>query len=311
MSVWNGKKIAVLMGGNSREREISLRTGTAISKAIVGLGYDVVDVDVTDGFELVDVFRKEQPAVAVIAMHGKFGEDGCIQGLLEMLRIPYTGSGVLASSVAMDKAVCLEVAKGLGIPSAKSFLVESTEIDSPLSNKLFDPPMVVKPVREGSTINVTIVENESELSCALAHAAKSDSRILVEKYIDGVEVTVGILNGKALPVLEIAPKEGFYDYESKYTRGRTEYIVPARIDDDVAVKLQEWSVALFDSIGCSGTARADFIVPPEGEPCFLEINTIPGMTELSLVPMAAAHMGLSFEELCEALLNDAALKINV
>jgi D-alanine-D-alanine ligase len=311
MNKWKDKKVAVLMGGMSREREISLRTGSAISKAMTARGYDVIDVDVTDGFSLVDILRKERPDVAVVALHGKFGEDGCVQGLLEMLRIPYTGSGVLASSVAMDKVVCLELAKGLGIPSADGFLVNASEIDSPLSNRLFSPPMVVKPVREGSTINVTIVDDESDLISALKEAARSDDRILVEKYIEGVEVTVGVLNGRALSVLEIAPKDGFYDYESKYTKGKTEYIVPARIDEGVALKLQEWSVNLFNSIECSGIARADFIVPPVGDPCFLEINTIPGMTELSLVPMAAAHMGLSFEDVCEELLSGASLKINV
>lgn len=306
---WKGKRIAVLLGGASQEREISLRTGGAIAKALRSRGYDVVEIDVGDGAELVARLSRERPAAAVVALHGKFGEDGCIQGLLEMLRLPYTGGGVLASAVGMDKVLCLEIARGLGIPCPAGVVLcadEAERIELPMAL-----PVIVKPAREGSTINMTIVHTEVELAPAIRQAAQSDEKIIVERYVAGREVTVGLINGRALPVLEIAPKSGFYDYASKYTKGMTEYIVPARIPEEIAARLQEWSTRLYRAIECDGTARADFIVTEEGEAVFLEINTIPGMTELSLVPKAAAHVGLSFEDLCEELLAGAKLKVNI
>jgi D-alanine-D-alanine ligase len=169
--------------------------------------------------------------------------------------------------------------------------------------------VIVKPSREGSTINMTIVRKPEELAPALATAAGSDTRVLVEEFLEGREVTVGVLNGEVLPPLEIAPKSGFYDYASKYTKGATEYIVPARIGTGIARRLQEWTLAIYRAIDCDGTARADFIVASDDEAWFLEINTIPGMTELSLVPKAAAYIGLSFDDVCERLLQSARLKV--
>ncbi|MBT3182806.1 MAG: D-alanine--D-alanine ligase [Deltaproteobacteria bacterium] len=310
---WTGKKIAMLMGGTSKEREISLKTGTAISKGLRSRGYNIIDIDVGCGFKLVDDLKNAKPDAAVIALHGKFGEDGCIQGLLEMLRIPYTGGGVLASSVGMDKALTLKIAGDLGIisPRGVELNLEEREIDEFLQGYSMDKPLIVKPSREGSTINVTIVDNVDALKTAIEKASESDSRIIIEEFIKGVEVTVGVLNGRALPTLEIAPKSGFYDYESKYTKGMTEYLVPARISDASAKKLQVWSESIYRAIECYGTARCDYIVAEGEKPYFLEINTIPGMTELSLVPKAAAGEGMSFEDVCEELLNGAALKVNV
>lgn len=307
---WKGKKIGVLMGGVTKEREISLRTGAAISTSLKRMGYDAVDIDV--GSDVVERIRAEAIDVAFIALHGKFGEDGCIQGLLEMMRIPYTGGGVMGSSVGMDKVVCDMVAMQLGIPIPREecFNINDGPADMIAQRVTTSCPVIVKPSREGSTINMTIVRKPEDLQKAIEIAAKSDEKIIVQEFITGKEVTVGILNGKALPALEIAPKSGFYDYSSKYTKGATEYILPARISPKVAQKIQDWSVAVFDALDCSGTARCDYIVGDDDRAFFLEINTIPGMTELSLVPKAAAHIGIDFDHLVSEILNAASLKVN-
>jgi D-alanine-D-alanine ligase len=308
---WKGKKIGVLMGGITKEREISLRTGNAISGALKRLGYDVVDIDV--GSDLIERIKRERIDVAFIALHGKFGEDGCVQGLLEMMRIPYTGGGVLGSSVGMDKIVCDMVALQLGIPVPREqcFNIKEETPETFIQRLTIPCPVIVKPSREGSTINVTIVNRPEELLQALLTASKSDEKIIVQEYLCGKEITVGLLNGRALPPLEIAPKSGFYDYTSKYTKGMTEYIVPARISQNAAEKISDWSVAIFKAIDCSGAARCDYIVGENDRAHFLEINTIPGMTELSLVPKAAAHIGISFDELVLEILNAAELKVNI
>lgn len=310
---WKNKKVAIIMGGISREREISLKTGSAISEALKSRGYDVKDIDMTDGFALAFEIESLRPDVCLIALHGKYGEDGCIQGFLEMLKVPYTGSGVLGSSVGMDKIICTKVAEDLDIrcPERRVVDLEKQDKDEFVKNLDIGFPLIVKPSREGSTINVTIVDKASELSDAIEKAAQSDSMIVVEKYIKGAEVTVGVINGKILPVLEIAPKSGFYDFESKYTKGKTEYIVPARISDEVATKIQAWTEKIYNIIECDGIARADYIIDSNDEAYFLEINTIPGMTELSLVPKAAQNIGISFEDLCEQLLDGAGLKTRV
>ena len=310
---WKGKRVAVLMGGNSKEREISFKTGTAILDGLRRRGYDAERIEFTDGMELVTKLSASRPDVAVVALHGKFGEDGCVQGLLEMMRIPYTGGGVLASSVGMHKVVCKRIAREIGIPCVEDqlFCAESDDPDSFPSKLDIGYPVIVKPSREGSTINMTIVKRSEDLPAALRIAAESDGDIIVERYVKGREVTVGVLNGEALPTLEIAPKSGFYDFTSKYTKGMTEYIVPARIGDGMAKKLQMWSEEICRAIECEGTARVDYIVPSDDAAYFLEVNTIPGMTELSLVPKAAAHVGMDFDEVCERLLDGARLKVEV
>lgn len=308
---WKGKKIGVLMGGVTKEREISLRTGTAISASLKRMGYDVADIDV--GSDVVDRIRAEGIDVAFIALHGKFGEDGCVQGLLEMMRIPYTGGGVMGSAVGMDKIICDMVAMQLGIPLPREecFNINDGSPDAIVRWLAIPYPVIVKPSREGSTINMTIVKNQDELPRAIEIAAKSDDKIIVQEFVPGKEVTVGILNGRALPPLEIAPKSGFYDYTSKYTKGATEYILPARISQKISEKIQDWSVAVFNALDCSGTARCDYIVDENDRAFFLEINTIPGMTELSLVPKAAAHIGITFDMLVGEILDTASLKVNV
>lgn len=308
---WKNKKVAVVMGGVSKERDISLRTGSAISAALIRKNYDVVQLDVKSNAELVSKLTNERPDVVVVALHGKYGEDGCVQGLLEVMGIPYTGGGVLSSAVGMDKAVCNRIARELGIPCPKEILFDAAKEDADEFTKQMGIafPVIVKPSREGSTINMTIVNNKHELIAAIKKAVESDSKILVEEYIKGKEITVGVLNGNALPPLEIAPKSGFYDYTSKYTKGMTEYIVPARIDAPMTERLKLWTESIYREIECDGTARADYIVTPDGGAYFLEINTIPGMTELSLVPKAAAHIGIGFDDLCERLLAGASLKV--
>lgn len=310
---WKGKKVAVLMGGQSKENEISLKTGNAIAKALKRKGYNVIPLEFGMGSELIARLFDERPDVAVIALHGKFGEDGCVQGLLEIISIPYTGGGVLSSAVGMDKVVCSRIARELDIPCPEEEVFESSsgmnlaEFESGLKIEL---PVIVKPSREGSTINMTIVKKKEELVPAIKKALKSDTKVIVEKYIFGKEVTVGVINGTVLPPLEIAPKSGFYDYASKYTKGMTEYIIPARIDSAAAERLKEWTGAIYRGIECEGTARADFIVSPDNKSYFLEINTVPGMTELSLVPKAAAHIGITFDDVCEMLLDSARLKVS-
>ncbi|PIU57869.1 MAG: D-alanine--D-alanine ligase [Deltaproteobacteria bacterium CG07_land_8_20_14_0_80_38_7] len=307
---WKDKKIGVLMGGITKERDISLRTGTAISSSLKRRGYNVEDIDV--GLDVIDKLKTEKIDVAFIALHGKFGEDGCIQGLLEIMRIPYTGSGVVGSSVGMDKIIADTVAKQIGIklPEERFFDMNKGIPEHFVKELDISYPVVVKPSREGSTINISIVDDATKLLDAIRLASKSDNKIIVQQYIKGKELTVGLINGRALPVLEIVPKSGFYDYNSKYTKGMTEYIVPARISEKCAEKLQQNSAKMFTALDCSGAARCDFILKDDDDAYFLEINTIPGMTELSLVPKAAAHIGISFDDLVEDILSTAALKVN-
>ena len=293
------------MGGISKEREISLKTGSAISTSLRRLNYEVIDVDV--GKDIVTKLESVKPDIAIVALHGQYGEDGCIQGLLEIMNIPYSGSGVLGSSVGMDKSVCKMVAGDLGLTLPKNIVYKKGDSKNNLKVD-FGYPVVVKPSREGSTINVSIIHKESELESAVDVAFKSDNKILIEEYIKGVEVTVGVVNGKALTVLEVVPESGFYDFESKYTKGKTEYIVPARIDENVAKQIQNDALKIYNAVDCSGIARIDFIVADNNKNYFLEINTMPGMTELSLVPKAANHDGVTFDQLVEELVNSAGLK---
>lgn len=302
---FKGKKIAVLLGGLSKERDVSLRSGAAVAKALRTKGHNVVEIDM--GRDIAERLRVEKVAAAFLALHGRYGEDGSIQGLLEILGIPYTGSGPLASAIGMDKELTKRLVVPIGVrtPGWKVFhRKKAGDVRlSPLSL-----PVVVKPNREGSTIGISIVREEKEFLSALQQAFSLDETVLVEEYVAGREVTVAVVNGRALPVLEIVPKSGFYDYTSKYTKGMTEYIVPAKIPDGVRDNLQQWSERIWSLLVLSGFARMDFMIANAGDDYFLEVNTIPGMTETSLVPKAAASAGLSFEDLCEEILQEAALK---
>jgi D-alanine-D-alanine ligase len=302
------KKIGVMMGGLSREREISLRTGKAILRALTEKGYQALPIDV--GLDIAETLIKEKIEVAFIALHGRFGEDGTIQGMLELMRIPYTGSGVLASALALHKIMAkkLFLCEKIPTPTYEVFQREEIEKNPPRTASL-PLPLVVKPAREGSTIGVSIVRKEEEWVPALKEAEKYDQEILVEEFMKGKEITVGILEDIPLPIIEIAPKSGFYDYHSKYTKGETEYIIPARIPREKYLYAQEMSLKAFQALGCSGCARVDLMTDEDGNPFVIDVNTMPGMTETSLLPKAAGYAGISFEDLVERILLRASLKL--
>jgi D-alanine-D-alanine ligase len=298
------KKIAVLMGGLSAEREISLRTGRAVLAALQEAGYTAVGIDA--GRDLAARLEAEKTEVAFIALHGRFGEDGTVQGLLEILGIPYTGSGVMASAVAMDKVTTKKILLYHELPTP-AFDVFQRGIDKVVFLSRHQHfPLVVKPAREGSTIGVSIVRDAKELHAGLESALAHDDLVLVEDFIKGLEVTVGVLDGEALPVIQVVPKGGFYDFQAKYTAGQTEYLVPAPLEGALYERLQQVAVAAFRALGCAGAARVDFMVREREFYC-LEVNTIPGMTETSLLPKAARQNGIPFGELVQRILEGAAL----
>ncbi len=300
------KTVGVFLGGESSEREVSLRTGFAAASALRRLGYEVREIDLV-GDWLAGI-RGAGVDVAFLALHGRFGEDGCIQGALELARIPYTGSGVAASALSMSKVLAKRVAASVGVPVAQDALYEG-EMRSATPPPGMGFPLVVKPDREGSTVGISIVRAPEEWGPALAEAGKFDRRVLVETYIPGREITVGILNGKVLPAIEIVPKSGsgFYDYRSKYTAGQTEYVIPVPMERDILVRAAETTRKAAAALSLRGAARLDYRVDPAGNLFFLEANTIPGMTETSLLPKAAKFDGMTFDELVEEILEDAGL----
>ena len=293
------------MGGLSAEKEISLKSGKAVLKALLEKGYQPLGIEV-DRSVTTHLF-KEKIEVAFIALHGPWGEDGSMQGLLEMMGIPYTGSGVLASALAMDKVMAKKIFCYHQLPTPQ-FQVVSYGHGRP--ELTIDTPLVVKPVCGGSTLGTSIVKSRNELEKALRKAAEYDREIMIEKYVDGKDITVGILNGEYLPVIEVVPGGGFYNYDAKYSPGRTEYIVPARLPQGLTQKAQKLAVAAYRALVCSGAARVDFRMDGKGNPAILEVNTIPGLTETSLLPMAAAQVGIDFPNLTERILFSARLHIN-
>jgi D-alanine-D-alanine ligase len=302
------KRVTVMMGGLSREREISLKTGKAILKALTEKGYPVTPVDVGD--DIAEKLVKEKIECAFLALHGRFGEDGTIQGMLELMRIPYTGSGVLASALAMHKIMSKKFFLYEKIPTPRFEVFQREEMKKDHPKKTSLPlPVVVKPAREGSTIGVSIVRKDEELGPALKKAGEYDEEILVEEFMKGKEITVGILENIPLPVIEIVPKSGFYDYYSKYTKGETQYILPARIPREKYLYAQEISLRAFQQLGCSGVARVDLMTDENENPFVIDVNTMPGMTEASLLPKAANYAGIPFEDLVERILLGASLKM--
>ena len=297
-------KVAVLMGGPSSEREISLLSGNAVLSALRSRGVDAHAFDPAerDLFELRrDGFRR-----AFIALHGRFGEDGTVQGALEVMRIPYTGSGVMASALAMDKWRTKLVWLAAGIPTPRYRHV-AAETDWMRMVAELGLPLLVKPSREGSTIGITKVTgvDHDELAIAHAAAAQHDPSVLVEEFVDGVELTASIVNGRALPLIRIVAPQGNYDYHNKYFSDETKYYCPAGLPDDVEHAIRRQALAAFDVIGCSGWGRLDLILRADGTWSFLEVNTSPGMTGHSLVPMAAREAGMPFDELCVEILRGA------
>jgi D-alanine-D-alanine ligase len=312
-------RVAVLMGGTSAEREVSLLSGAAVSKALVRLGHEAVDIDVgADVVEQLAALRGRVDA-AFIVLHGRLGEDGTIQGLLELLGIPYTGSGVMASSMAINKFMTKQLFRCHGIPVADDTMVNAAEVGSQGLGRVSEGvaldlgfPCIVKPNCEGSTVGASRARNREELEAAIEEALAYDDLLLIERYIEGREMTVGLLGEEpiAIPVLEVVASKGFYDYECKYTKGMTEYIVPAHIPEELSRELQRLSLKAHLALDCEGFSRVDFMLDGEGRPYCLEVNTIPGMTELSLIPKAAAAAGYSLEEVVGMVLATAGLKIN-
>lgn len=305
------QKVAVLMGGRSSEREISIKTGKQISQALRGEGYEVKEIDPAGA--LVKDLKDFQPDVVFIALHGKYGEDGTIQGLLELLGFPYTGPGVLSSALCMDKVIAKKVMCYEGIPTP-SFQVITEQLEEGAMENLIKElglPLVVKPSKQGSAIGVSIVRKTGELEKALTEALKYDQAVLVEEYIDGTELTAAVLgtnNPRVLPLIEIVSETEFYDFTAKYSPGMSHHIIPARISPEAARKVEELALRTYRAMDCRQLARVDFMLNSEGEPYVLETNTIPGMTETSLFPESAKAAGISFTELV-SLLADEAFKL--
>ncbi len=307
MPKWTGKKVGVLYGGKSTEREVSLRTGKACADALVSRGYDVILVDVDD--DLAVRLREMRIDVAFNALHGRWGEDGCVQGLLEVMRVPYTGSGVLASAMGMDKVVAKAMFRALGLALIEYRVFPADRAASIAPADLpFGIPCVVKPSGEGSSVGVHLVKDPAKLTAACKDAATFKGDVIVERYLKGTEVNVAVLDGKALGAIEIVPANEFYDYAAKYTAGTTQYFYPARIPEAHRERAMAAAEVAHRGLGCAGVTRVDFIVAPDGTPFILEINTLPGMTATSLVPKIAAGLGIAFPDLCERILEGAALK---
>jgi len=288
------ERVGVLMGGISSEREISLKSGRAVMEALLARGVGAIGIDLHG--EWIEQLRSARLETAFIALHGRWGEDGCVQGLLEILRIPYTGSGVMASALCMHKQLCKAVLEKAGVKTAVDIPIRE---EGPVRY-----PVMIKPVAEGSSVGLHRVENRDEwrglnLDCSREWMA--------EMPVKGVEVAVSVLNGRALPPVEVAPKSGVYDFEAKYTHGATDYFCPARLPPEILrVCMQRAEQAVAASV-CRGAPRVDMIVADGGEPIVLEVNTVPGMTETSLLPKAAQTAGIDFPELCVRMLSAARL----
>ncbi len=302
-SVWRDKKVGVLLGGISAEREISLMTGTAVCEALRERGYAITPIELdTSGAWMVQVRETD---VVFIALHGKFGEDGVVQAVLELLGVPYTGSGVLASALAMNKPMAKRIWQVHGLPTAAWQVIEresSWQLSLPY-------PVVVKPSAEGSSVGVSIVRSPETFHSGLAEAFRYDPQVLVEAYIPGQEVTVGILGEEALGAMEVIAKGEFHSYEVKYTAGREEFILPAPLPPPVYERVLKVALTAHQALGCSGYSRVDTRVNAQGEVFLLEVNSLPGLTSLSYLPRIAAHAGLNYGDLVEAILQRATLHI--
>ncbi len=304
-------RIGVLMGGRSSEREVSLRTGAAVHRSLCRRGYDAVTIDV--GPTLPQDLEKHKIAIAFLALHGPGGEDGAIQGFLETLGIPYTGSGIHTSAMGMHKVTTKTLLAAHRIPVPPGTVVtcgQKATASTVLRVAKLRLPVVVKPPSQGSTIGVSIVRMPSQWSAALALAHRYEPEAMVESYIPGHEVTVSIIgkHGTApvvLPAVEIVAPGGFYDFAAKYEKGKTQYLCPAPLSASVTKQVRALALRIYEVLGCQGAVRVDFRITPRGRPYVLEVNTVPGMTETSLLPMAAAQAGIDYDELTERILESA------
>lgn len=295
-------RVGLLYGGTSSEREVSLMSGEAVLKALLGLGVDVVAIDVTD--DLLQILPSHNLDRVFIALHGPGGEDGTLQGALEYLGMPYTGSGVLASALAMDKLRCKQMWQGMGLPTADFAVLHEQSDWSEIMQRLGGKAMV-KPACEGSSIGMSRAETPQQLQQAWAEAARFAATVIAEPLMEGEEYTVAILGDQALPSIRIKSSDVFYDYQAKYFSDETQYFCPAGLSDKREAELRELSMQAFKSVGCAGWGRVDVMVDDQGKFQILEVNTVPGMTSHSLVPMAAKAIGLDFEALVQAILEES------
>lgn len=297
------KAIGILMGGLSPEREVSLTSGKAVLEAVKRKGLNGIGIDVDNN--VASALIKNNIDLAFIALHGIYGEDGAIQGLLEYAKIPYTGPGILGSALAYDKVKSKEIFKLNSIPTADYQVFCRSQEKS--AKRIFDLPVVVKPSNQGSSIGISIVRKEKEWQPAMDLAFSYAEEVLVEKFIDGKLLAIGMNGEQPMPIVHIRPKSGFYDYEAKYTSGKTEYICPADLSPEETQRCQDTAVNVYQALRGSGMPRVDVILDPEGTPHVLEMNTIPGMTPTSLLPMAAKESGMDFDDLVIEILKSAQL----
>jgi D-alanine-D-alanine ligase len=297
-------RITVMLGGPSAEREVSLQSGAAVVKALRSLGHAVDPLDPRDDSWTLAAGTE----VIFLALHGTYGEDGTVQRHLEALGLPYTGCDSEASRIAFDKVMTKKRCAQAGVPTARFEVFTSPKSKWPAG---WQPPVVLKPVRQGSSVGLQFVERVEDWNAALAEALRYDSEVLLEEKIPGRETTVGILGGEALPIVEVRPRQGGYDYQNKYTSGRTEYFCPASFDAAATQRIQQAALDAFRAVGGRDYGRVDVIARPGGNPVVLEVNTLPGMTETSLLPKAAAAAGISFPELCQRMVDLAVQRTGI
>ena len=305
------RRVGVVMGGSSGERGVSLASGRAVVTALEGKGFDTVPIDLELHTDWTLALRAAKVDAVFLALHGRLGEDGCVQGLCEVLGIPYTGAGVLASALSMDKVKAKELfhqhnvlTPGYYVLSVGDELADIEEIHGS-----FGFPVIVKPRGEGSSLGVRRADGVSQMVEAVREAQSFDDDVIVERYVPGREVNVGILGGRVLGAIEVAPKKGIYDYESKYEPGRTEYFMPARLPSTRYLGVLNLAERAVEALGCSGACRVDLLVPDQDNEYVLEVNTLPGLTETSLLPKIAKAAGYDFPDLCEAIMRSAKLHV--
>jgi D-alanine-D-alanine ligase len=304
-----GKRIAVVMGGLSAEREVSLNTGAGVIAALQQKGWDAVAIDWREGTSLAKLIEDAGAQVVWNALHGTWGEDGAVQGLCACLRIPCTGSGILASALAMDKVMSKRIFESKSVPTPAWVLLPhdgpADGSDAVTALARWPLPCVVKPANEGSSVGVSVVEQREDLAAAVAAARKFHGPVIVEDYIAGTEVFVGILNGNVLGSVEVRPATKFYDYEAKYKRTDTKYLIPPELSKATIERCEQMALSAYAALGCSGHARPDLRIRPNGEAFVLEVNTLPGMTATSLLPKIAKSIGMDYATLCEEILASA------
>ena len=304
-------RIAVLMGGLSAERDVSLKTGAGVLAGLQELGYDAIAVDWREGSNLATLLADARAAVVWNALHGTYGEDGAVQGLCACLGLKCTGSGILASALAMDKVASKRIFESHGIPTPRWRLLPAAGegpadgSDGPDALADWPVPMVVKPADEGSSVGVSVVDERSQLAAAVALARTFHGPVLVEEYIAGTEVFVGVLDGEVLGSVEVKPATRFYDYEAKYLRNDTQYLLPPQLPAEVIAAAEQQALAAYHALDCTGHCRPDLRIDEQGRPFVLEVNTLPGMTATSLLPKIAKRAGLSYPHLCERILASA------